>query len=210
MNIAIIIPSRGILLTKTKESVDRELASVACRAEFYYSHGLPIPDCFNIPTEQALSNKLDYIWYVEEDVIIPRGGLRVMLELSKISDNGIVAINYPLRHWGGLSEGWYREGTKEPIRTWVGMGCTLVRRDVFIKIRELTGCPFFKPAKLITSHGGSGTKNKVLTAVECDREYGGQDIYFCHLARTAGFKIAVVPDMLADHLNISTIDTEGS
>jgi len=205
MNISIIIPSRGILLSRMKESIDNEILTVGCNASFYYSHGLSIPDCFNIPTEKALSNKLDYIWYIEEDIIVPRGGLQAMLELSKGENNGMIAINYLLRHYGGLSEGWYREGRRPKIRTWVGLGCTLVRRDVFSKIREMTNKPFFKPAKLITRHGGSATKRKILTAVECNRKYGGQDIYFCHLVRMAGFNICACDDLLAEHLNIPTV-----
>lgn len=188
-----------------KESVDKELSSVSCKVKFYYSHGLPIPECFNIPTEQALKDDPDYIWYVEEDVVIPESGLQAMIDTASIQKNGLIAINYPLRHYGGLSEGWYREGTSEPIRTWVGLGCTLARRDVFNKIREFHNGPFFQPVKLISVHGGSATIKKSLTVQACDRRYGGQDIYICHLVRKAGFNISAVPDMRADHLNLPII-----
>jgi len=200
--IAIVLTSRGTISTRMKESVERELHVNGVPHKFFYAHGEKIPDCFNRPTGEALKGSFNYIWYVEEDVVVPEGGLKAMLEASYVKKNGVVAINYPLRQYRTRSEGWFKEGVDGEIqkfRSWVGLGCTLVRRDVFEKMRAKGISPFFKPSSLVAVHRGSATKKRELMLVEGRRKYGGQDIYFCYFAREIGFDIHVVDDMLADH-----------
>ncbi len=199
LNIAIILTSRGVLSTRMKESVERELQALSIPHRFYYAHGEKIPDCFNRPTGEALKGPCNYIWYVEEDIVVPEGGLSAMLEMSRAEKNGVVAINYPLRQYRTRSEGWFRQGTHYKFRSWVGLGCTLVRRDVFTTMIEKGISPFFKPANLVAVHRGSASKRRELMIVEGRRRYGGQDIYFCYFVRKIGYEICVVDNLLAGH-----------
>lgn len=198
-HLAVILTSRGTLSTRMKASVERELRALVVPHRFFYAHGKRIPDCFNDPVEEALKGPFNYFWFVEEDVVVPEGGLNAMLNMSFAKENGVVAINYPLRQYRTRSEGWFKQGDSLKFRSWVGLGCTLVRRDVFEKMREKNISPLFKPASLVAVHRGSATKQRELMLVEGRRKYGGQDIYFCFFAREVGFEIAVVDDMLADH-----------
>lgn len=53
VKIAVILPSRGLVFSKTVDELLRELKPYSY--EIFWSHGRPIPDCFEIPTQEALA-----------------------------------------------------------------------------------------------------------------------------------------------------------
>lgn len=88
-NIAVIIPSRGMSFSKTMEELLRELKPF--NHKLFFSIGNPLPDCFNIPVEEALKDEFTHILIVEDDMIIPKGILRTMLNKKY----PVVALDYP-------------------------------------------------------------------------------------------------------------------
>lgn len=91
INIAVILPSRGLVFSKTVEELLKELQPY--KHEIYWSHGRPIPDCFEIPTNQILKKGgFSHILIIEEDMIVLPGTLKKMLDMNVHA----VACDYPV------------------------------------------------------------------------------------------------------------------
>lgn len=91
VKLAILLPSRGLVFSKTVEELLREVAPY--EHKIFWSHGRPIPDCFEIPTQEILKDKsFTHLLTVEEDMIIPEGTLKNALK----ADKPAVAYDYPV------------------------------------------------------------------------------------------------------------------
>ena len=78
VKIAVVFPSRGLSMSKTCDELLRELKGID--HEIFFSVGNPLPECFNIPIEDALQDdSFTHILIVEDDMIIPNGILRKLL-----------------------------------------------------------------------------------------------------------------------------------
>jgi hypothetical protein len=89
--LAVILPSRGLVFSKTVEELLDELEGYD--HQIFWSHGRPIPDCFEIPTRQALKDKsFTHLLTIEEDMIIPKGAIAKMLKEKR----PVVAYDYPV------------------------------------------------------------------------------------------------------------------
>lgn len=95
MKIAVVFPSRGMSFSRTCEELLRELAPFDYR--FFFSVGNPLPECFNIPVEQALEDEtITHVLIAEDDMILPKGILKAMVD----KDYPAVALDYPFRKNG--------------------------------------------------------------------------------------------------------------
>jgi len=189
--IAALLPSRGLVHSRTVEAVDRELMDTDSKV--FYTHDKPIPDCFNILSEKFLDSGADFAWFVEEDVVPPEGALKSLLALLE-SGKSISFINYPLIKFNNAI--CYKFFQDEVV--WTGMGCTLVKREVFEKLER----PWFKDKhSLVAIMSGSAQRDYRLELRENkDIIYGGQDVYFCSKAFFKGFRIGIVEDLECEHL----------
>lgn len=171
--IAVIVPTRGFLFTQVSEVLEVERAFHDMRV--YYSYDLPIPDSFNYLVKEAIHNegvigRFDRFWFVEEDTVPPMGALSDLLSC----DSDIAFIDYPVHGWSCSAK---------DIRgnvLWCGLGCTLVKREVFDAVEE----PWFRSDKVLRLNDGTWQNNPA--------KYGGQDIWFSVQARNAGYTIKQV------------------
>jgi hypothetical protein len=91
MKVAIILPSRGLMFSRTAEEVLANHKSVPSR--LFFAHKRPIPDCFEIPTLEALADEdITHLWYVEDDMALPPNILRTMLDANEMA----VTADYPV------------------------------------------------------------------------------------------------------------------
>lgn len=128
MKIAVCIPSRGTIYSQTVEEVLREVKGFDY--QIFWSHANPIPDCFNIITKQALADKeVTHLWFVEEDMVLPKGILRH--QVWEMTDKHAVAVaaDYPLVQ--APSATVYRD--PYGYAYFSGCGSLLVKRSVFTK-----------------------------------------------------------------------------
>ncbi len=132
MRIAVILPSRGLMMSQTADELLQNLQGYDY--DIYFAHGLPIPLCFERPLRRALKSSEDYthIWFVEDDMKLPESTLESML----VADKDIVAMDYPVSREGQGSVFYNAEG--EVIFT--GTGCLLVKREVFDALDK----PYFR------------------------------------------------------------------
>ncbi len=162
---------------------------------WFLTHDLPIPDCDNVVAEAGLASGADYLWWVEEDVIAPPGALLASLAL----ETDVAAVNYPVGEMGWSCIARNAEGHI----FWCGLGCTLIRRELF----ETIARPWFSTDtayQIIRTNGRSELRSHA-DPTPPEKRYGRQDIYFFIRACEAGFRIAAVPDMIAGHAKVKTL-----
>lgn len=92
MRLAVVLPSRGLLFSESFEELLRELKPFDYK--IYFSHGRPIPDCFEIPTSKALEDpEVTHILLCEDDLMLPKGILKKMIDLNVPA----TALDYPFK-----------------------------------------------------------------------------------------------------------------
>jgi len=188
--IAVILPSRGLIHSRTIECVLENLTETARGYDLYFSHDLSIPECFNTPIERALKGKnskfYSYIWFVEEDMYFDKYTLSRMIEM----DRAVVSCDYADKKTG---KGFAYFHNGEVVFT--GMGCFLIRREVLKKLKE----PYFKKVLAEIQEDGS----LKLRAGGAKNQYGTHDVYFCLSLSKAGFKINLTKAKVA-HLRLDS------
>ena len=191
--VAVLIPTRGLLFTAVTESVEQNLCAARKEYEtvgmplFYYmvkyTEDKPIPECCEYLAEYALGHGATHLWFVEEDTVPPPFALVKMLE----ADKDYVAIDYPVGD--GISTS-YR--LKDRV-AWTGLGCTLIKAKVFESIEP----PYFTTGNTIEIHSRG-----VLESVDRPCPYGGHDINLGVRLVEAGFELSVLPGLEAKHLRL--------
>ena len=191
----VVTPSRGLVHSRTVEAVMSNIAN-ASGHEFRgwtLTHDLPIPDCHETATAQALATGADALWFVEEDNIPPPDTLA--RSFAALATDPIAALDYPV----GESPSWAciaRDATGHIY--WCGLGATLIHRRVFEAIER----PWFRAMTYAIQPGPDGRKQLVDPGIPS--EYGGQDIYFFRRALAAGFMIGQVPGV-AGHARLRAL-----
>lgn len=175
--VAIIIPSRGLIFSRTAEEIIRNAKDI--NHKFFFAHRLPIPDCFETPTKKALEDKsITHLLYVEDDMIIPDGTFFGML----CEDKDVVTCDYPVTKEG--------KGAvfKDPSGTVVfcGTGCLLVKREVYDKL----DAPYFR-TDIRWTPLNYGKTIKLQGVMNNDGGYGLHDVTFGIRLLKAGVPIHV-------------------
>lgn len=182
MRIAVLLPTRGLIFGKTIKSLFENLRSH--RWELITVVGLPIPNAQNELIRRALRTDCSYFWLVEEDVIIPPKTLKKMLR----KDKDVICVDYP------VISGWSTIKKENGEIKHCGLGCTLIKREVF---EEIPG-PWFSIDKSLDADTG-----KIL---DIPMKYGGHDIFFGIKLREHGFKIHQLDGVECGHLRCSDLN----
>lgn len=163
-NIAVILPTRGLMYAETFKELLENLDGFTY--EIFWSHGNPIPLCFNKPLERALEKDFTHIWMVEEDMVIPKGTLAKLLE----ADKEIIACDYPIVEEPSCTIHRDPEGRA----FFTGTGCLLAKFEVFKNMPQ----PIFR-SDILWMINSDGDK-LVLTPEKTnpDKVYGFHDVTF--------------------------------
>lgn len=128
--LAVCLPSRGLVHSRTMQDILANALGFDREVGFYFAHGHPIPDSHNIVIEEALEDKPDYIWLVEDDQQLPHG---ILDSLGSVQADVAVA-DYPVR--GNKHSVTYIGGEFQ----YAGLGCVLIRPEVFDRLEK----PYFR------------------------------------------------------------------
>lgn len=199
MRLAICIPSRGMIHSRTLESVFKNVSEVTAshhwnwKSEFklFFTHDLPIPDAPNKVVSDALDWGAEWVWFVEEDMLIPDGALLKMLEQNE----RIVAIDYPVGE-----KRYSTQATKGGQILWCGLGCTLIHKAV---LESFPDKRWFRTDQAVRITDHEKMEYEIIDGV--DYKYGGHDILFGIRVRERGFNISSVPEMTCGHIRISEL-----
>lgn len=166
MVIGVILPSRGLLFSRTADEILRNLAPY--RHKFFFAHKRPIPECFEEPVNRALLDEsITHLWLVEEDMIIPENTLDHMIDMGV----AVVTVDYPTTKNG---KGAVFEVKKQVV--FCGTGCTLIQREVFDELRA----PYFTSDVVWNiKNYGDFIKLKGIKRGGVKDGYGLHDVNFC-------------------------------
>lgn len=164
IKVGVILPSRGLIFSETAEEILKNLKDVP--HIFYFAHGLPIPDCFEVPVNQALENPtITHLWIVEDDMVLKPNTLKNMLDIDK----AVVTANYPTTDKLDCAI----LTIKDRI-VYGGTGCLLVKKEVFEELKK----PYFR-SDIMWSPRNMGNYIKFIgIRREKNDGYGFQDVNF--------------------------------
>jgi len=154
----VCICSRGLLHSRMMESVDLEIRQGWKKL---YSHDLPIPEAQNDIVGRALELDPDFLWFVEEDIVVPEGILKRLIDAR----SDIAVATYKLE--GGLMS--HRMLRNRVGVAFAGLGCTLIRRSCFDRLEK----PYFR-----TDMGYELGCDDEPVRSRYEHQYGGQDVQF--------------------------------
>ena len=192
MKIIALMPTRGTIFTKAEVALEQEMLENNQLPYILRTDNIPIPDCRNTLVENALKTDADYFLLVDDDVIIPKNGLKRLVE----ANSDIAFIDYPMHYegerWGNMGTATYDEWLpgddwKDKPVAWAGLGCTLVKREVF----EGLEYPWFQNLDKKMTRDDKGKLDLEGTDIKIGAG-GGEDVYFFLEARKAGFEIKQV------------------
>jgi len=161
--VAVILPSRGLMFSRTAEEVVRNVRTISHK--FFFSHKRSIPMCFEIPTLQVLEDStITHLWYVEDDMILPDNTLADMLS----EDKDVITCDYPVTRDG---KGAVLKIGKEIV--YCGTGCLLIKRHVFDKLEH----PYWR-SDIRWTPLNYGTTIKLAGSMFNGEAYGLHDVTF--------------------------------
>lgn len=176
MKIAVILPSRGLMFSRTAEELVRNLRGV--NHKIFFAHRKPIPECFEEPVRQALLDKtFTHIWMVEDDMVLPDNTLWDMYQMEQ----DVVTMDYPVTKDG---KGAVLSVGGEVVYT--GTGCLLIRTEVFAKLTQ----PYFR-SDIRWNPLNYGKTIKLVGSMYDESGYGLHDVTFGIKLYQAGIPIAV-------------------
>jgi len=172
MKIARCTPSRGLVHSRTEQTAEiaRDWAELhGHRWRNFWTHDLPIPDCFNQVVGQAYAWGADLIWILEEDVVLRSPGVAFPAMVSTIANGADVAvIDYVMPAPGrdDISWGTQRDGTGHIA--WARTGCILFKRECLDKLPR----PWFTLyGRLLRSDGTLTWQSDVASLYGVDVEF---------------------------------------
>jgi hypothetical protein len=182
MKIVVTCPTRGIILTEVQMALDRELSANEQIPIVLYSYDIPLPISRNYLAETALKLDWDAVLMLDDDVILPEGGLKELIDLNA----DIAVMDYPARM---LQKGKMVSTVvldKDKSVAWGGLGATLVKRSVLEKLPQ----PWF----IFTNHKINRDKDGRIgfyagQQQESNTFSGGEDVHFFLQCRKEGFSI---------------------
>lgn len=180
--------------------------SIALRQLSYPMFGNPIhysPDsqevgeARNTIVQQALDDGVEWLFFLDYDVAPPPNALVKLLKLNVDIAAGVYhsksVPSWPLIQVKGWKYAFEDYEYGDLIKAeGVGMGCTLIKMDVFRKIEKECGKPWFK-----TVPGYSTNSSEILPQLT-------EDIYFCQKAHQCGYDIIVDTAVQCGHVDWKT------
>lgn len=189
MKVAVTLPTRGLVFTEVEQALENQRKDYDL--QIFRSWDLTIPDSLNMLTAKALrESDAKYFLFIEEDTVIPEGGLNLLYQEMYINKADITCIDYGVNGYSCVAR---NKKTQEIL--WCGLGCTLVKRNVLEKMEP----PWFRTDKLLRLNDWEWIDNPSKSA------YGGQDIWFCMKARELGYTISEVTLVKCKHLRLDSL-----
>lgn len=181
MELIVLTPTRGILVTEAQEALEHELINNQQYPMFLRTVDMPIPICRNYLVEKALKLEWTHALLMDDDVVLPEGGLKAMIKLN----TDIAVMDYPLHSLKDKKGCGTMVTNKRGDVLWAGLGATLVKREVFEKVPK----PWFVNTNYKIARLKNGDVGFYPAQSDQNKFSGGEDVYFFLQAKKLGFDI---------------------
>lgn len=189
--IAVGIPCpTGVMTRETAVALKRLCEPMFSNSMYYSPDGMEVGEARNEIVRNALRDGADYIFFIDYDVVPPPNALVRLRSLDADIAAGVYHLkqipSYPLIFVEGWPGGFEDYKACDLVKAdGVGMGCTLIKTDVFRAMEE----PWFK-----TVPGHSDDMKDILPHMT-------EDIYFCRKAQDLGYEITVDTGVQCGHVD---------
>ena len=197
VNVVVGIPSFGMVSTYFLQARQSQQFPLVSSAADKIVLNKPIADARNEIVEYALNQGANYIYWLDDDVIAPPDAFLKMFMAQKDIVNGVYwsKSNPPMplvfrNHLEGPYLDWHMGDFIEIDAA--GNGLTLVKTDVYRKISEVIGGPWYSTEYVSFKNATQSPANNT------------EDLYFYWKARRAGFKIWCDTSIQALHYEKNT------
>lgn len=170
------------------------LGSQKYEIKILFSNAFPISVARNELVLEALEKGFDYLLFLDTDMLFPNNIIDLLLNMKKDIASALYFSKNPpyrpiIRKKHGNSYAVVKQVDLNKIIEVdaVGFGSILIKRQVFEKIQEKEGLPFFQ----------------LMDARDIPV---GEDVYFCEKAGKAGFKIFVNTGLICGHIGSIIVD----
>jgi len=199
IHLLIGIPSRGQVSCYFMVSLLRQDEPINTTVDYCFVVGKEIGAARNEIVEKALAVGAEYLLFIDDDVVVPRNTIIGLLDLADQGNDIVAGVCYskqippqPILFKGrgtGSFKNW-KVGDILHELDGVGMGLTLIRTDIFRRIKK----PWFKTT----------VSQKVSVGEKYISYNKDESLYFCDKALRAGFKITVDTGIQAIHHDYAT------
>lgn len=163
--------------------------------------GIPVDQARQWFAEQAVAQKCKYLFFIDEDVTPPGHALRQLIYQAEHHPEAMVFGGIYCHKSEPPMPMVFRGNGAGPYWDWkigelfevsgIGMGCTLIRTEIFEKLEK----PWFKTVD---------TVEKFYDGIP-GAEAWTEDLYFCHKVDQAGFKMYADAAVICEHWNMDTL-----
>ena len=192
VNVVVGIPSFGTVSTYFLQALNSQQYPLVSSAVPKIVLNKPIAEARNEIVQFALDQGANYIFWLDDDVVAPPDAFLKMFMAQKDIVNGVYwsKSNPPMplmfrNHLEGPYLDWHVGDFIEVDAA--GNGLTLVKTDVYRKISETVGGPWYSTDYTSFKNAKNSAANNT------------EDLYFYWKARQAGFKIWVDTSIQAYH-----------
>lgn len=195
VNVVVGIPSFGMVSTYFYQAAASQQFPLVSSKVDKIVLNRPIADARNEIVEFALAQNANYIFWLDDDVIAPSDAFLKLFRHQKDIVNGV--------YWSKSNPSMpllFRNHLEGPYYDWkigdfieidaAGNGLTLVKTDVYRKISETVGGPWYSTEY----HSFAGVDPRMGSPAN-----NTEDLYFYWKARQAGFKIWADTSVQAFH-----------
>ena len=175
--LAILLPSRGQVFSRTIESILREVLSVRdmfTEASIFFAHGITIPEAQQDVIRRSLEWGAHITWLVEEDNYMVPGVLKALL--FERHHNPINPLVVSCDYYKRDGSGWIVPEWNFAVMKFHAFGCTLVDSEVWRRI----GSPYCFLGKCLEFFNEKGEECEPYQHPEKTHAYGGQDVEFSY------------------------------
>lgn len=195
--IAIITPSRGLIHSRTVESIFNGIDAMPDRQfRFFTTHDKPIPEAQNDCMARAFKWGATTILSIEEDNVLDVPAFKALVD----NDHPIAILQYNDRN--GSPHGIIHKNEAGEIM-WTGIGAVKIKKEVF----DAIGLPYFRTDVRYAIKRKPFGDGSVVTQFEevnhrGQHQYGGLDVDFYTRARAKGYKVIQIQGHLAHHMKL--------
>ena len=194
--VVIGIPTLGMVDIDFAMNLFATTLPVNCSPHFYVVRGKPVDEACNMIVQEALRVDAEYVFFREDDVLIPPGAMEHLLARDVDVCSGVAfskqAPPFPIvlkTYGGGAYTDWYADIGQMVEVAGCGVACTLIKTEVFRKVEP----PWFKTISI---------PETLEDGLEVARMT--QDLYFMRKAILADFRIWVDTGVLCGHKDVET------